>query len=142
MTLHRKFRSPARRLVACLLSGVLGFLAVPDASAHARLTRSNPAEKAELAAAPRQIELWFNELLDQGFNHVIVFPAAEVKLKPRERTNFADGKPELDPADRTHLTVKVKDLPAGDYVLEYRVLSRDGHTAPGRVRFTVKAAGT
>jgi len=128
-----------RRLLVGLC-GVLVLTATPTAMAHARLTRSLPVEKTALDTAPQQIELWFNELLDHGFNHVVVFPASEVKLKPKERSNFADGKPEVDAADRTHLTVKLKPLPAGDYVVEYRVLSRDGHTAPGRVRFTVRAS--
>ncbi len=127
----------AFRIAALLLvSGLL--LTSSPALAHARLTKSSPKEKAELALAPTLIELWFNELLDEGFNHVVVFPASEVKLKAKDRTNLAAGKPDVDKAGRTHLTVKLKELPPGDYVVEYRVLSRDGHTAPGRVRFTVK----
>lgn len=129
----------AFRIAALLLfAGVL--LTSSPALAHARLTKSTPKEKAELALAPTQVELWFNELLDEGFNHVIVFPASEVKLKAKDRTNFAAGKPEVDQTDRTHLTVALKGLAPGEYVIEYRVLSRDGHTAPGRVRFTVKPA--
>ena len=129
----------AFRIAALLLfAGVL--LTSSPALAHARLTKSTPKEKAELALATTQVELWFNELLDEGFNHVIVFPASEVKLKAKDRTNFAAGKPEVDQTDRTHLTVALKGLAPGEYVIEYRVLSRDGHTAPGRVRFTVKPA--
>jgi len=115
------------------------FGVIPSASAHARLTRSQPGQKAELTHAPAQVELWFNELLDEGFNYVAVFPAEEAKLKPRQRTNFVEGRPEVDAGDRTHLTVKLKSLTPGSYVIEYRVLSRDGHTAPGRLQFTVAA---
>jgi methionine-rich copper-binding protein CopC len=44
----------------------------------------------------------------------------------------------VDPKDRTHLMVKVGALKPGDYVVDWRVLSRDGHSAPGRITFTVK----
>lgn len=36
--------------------------------------------------------------------------------------------------------VRSAPLPAGDYVAAWRVLSRDGHTAPGRLTFRVVAA--
>jgi methionine-rich copper-binding protein CopC len=109
----------------------------PAAQAHARLLRSSPAKNAELAQAPGQIELWFNELLDEGFNSIAIFPAKE--LAAAKRTNLAKEKPIVDARDRTHLTLKVEPLAPGDYVLEWRVLSRDGHSAPGRFTFRILA---
>ena len=108
---------------------------VPEAGAHARLVRSVPAKGAELSASPDRIEMWFNELLDDGFNTVLVFPAAE--LASKLRTNLVREKPVVDPKDRTHLIVKLPALPADEYVVEWRVLSRDGHSAPGRFTFRV-----
>jgi methionine-rich copper-binding protein CopC len=102
---------------------------------HARLVRSNPADKARLAQSPERVELWFNELLDDSFHQISVFAAREVGLK--QRTNLAKGKPVVDAKDRTHLTVEVQPLSPGEYYVEYRVLSRDGHTAPGRFSFRV-----
>jgi len=67
-----------------------------------------------------------------------VIPAAELSAKTH--TNLAKGKPKVDPADRTHLTVGLAALKPGKYVIQYRVLSRDGHTAPGRVTFQVREA--
>ena len=124
------------RIGALLLVALIAFT-TSTAFAHARLVKSDPKDKAELSESPKQVELWFNELLDVGFNHVTVFPAAE--LKQKKRTNFVEGALELDQTDRTHLTVKLKSLAPGDYFIEYRVLSRDGHTAPGRIKFTVKS---
>ncbi len=103
--------------------------------AHARLLRSEPKNEAVLAEAPRSVHLWFNELLDRGFHSIEVYPAAERGKK--QRANFIVGPAEVDPEDRTHLRVQLKPLPPGDYVVEYRVLSRDGHTAPGRISFRV-----
>ncbi len=106
-----------------------------QAHAHARVVRTQPPNQARLAAPPQQIELWFDELLDDGFNSVEVFPASE--LTRGTRTNRARGLPHLDAQDHTHVIVPVQSLPAGEYVVEWRVLSRDGHSAPGRVRFHV-----
>src|SRR5262249_7289507 len=100
-------------------------LSLLAAQAHARLERSSPADKAALDRAPDKIELWFNELLDEGFNPIEVFPAAE--LKEKKHTNFAVNKPAVDANDHTRLSVALKPLPPGDYVVEWRVLSRDGH---------------
>ena len=109
----------------------------PDAHAHARLLKSNPEDKAAVAKSPAQVDLWFNELLDSGFNTIEVFPAAEIKA--RQRTNLAQGEAKVDAKDKTHLSVPLKELPPGEYVIEYRVLSRDSHSAPGRILFRVVA---
>lgn len=121
-----------------LLLAALFALATPfSALAHARLIKSNPAHKASLATVPARIDLWFNELLDSGFNTIEVYSAAEFKSK--RRTNLVQGEAVVDTKDRTHLYATLKQLPPGEYVIEYRVLSRDSHTAPGRIRFTVSA---
>jgi len=115
------------------------FLTGPRAAlAHARLVRSTPANQARLAAPPERVELWFSELLEDGFNSVEVVRAAEVTAKPR--TNLARGAPAVDRDDRTRMTVPVQELGPGDYAVEWRVLSRDGHSAAGRFTFRVQTA--
>ena len=121
-------------LAFALLGGVL----CPSAWAHARLLRSEPAKDAEVAAAPDHVSLWFSELLeDGGFNVVTVYAASE--LGAAKRHDLTADKPHVDPKDRTRLTVKVAALPPGDYIVEWRVLSSDGHSAPGRINFRVRA---
>ena len=105
--------------------------------AHSRLLRSAPREKAELSAPPKQIELWFDELLDRAFNRVEVFPAAE--LRSKNRPNLTVGQPKLDPEDRTHLIANLAPLSPGDYMVEWQVLSRDGHSVRGRFAFRILA---
>ena len=105
------------------------------AFAHARLMRSDPKDGARLSRSPKTLEFWFNELLDDSFNTVDVFDAKSVK----SRANLAREKPRVDARDRTHLTVALPILPPGEYVAQFRVLSRDGHTAPGRITFNVTA---
>ena len=117
------------------VSVLLSFALTPNTLAHAQLVRSDPAKNAAVLKAPERIDLWFNELLDEGFNSVEVFGAGE--LTSQRHTNLASGKAAVDPSDRTHLTIKLNPLPAGEYVVAWRVLSRDGHTAPGRLIFRV-----
>jgi len=125
-------------VAAFLFAIILQFALAPNASAHARMIKSTPAKGAELSKSPKQVDLWFNELLEDGFNTLEVFPASE--LTATKRSNLAIGKPAVDPADRTHLSVKLSALSPGDYVVEWRVLSRDGHSAPGRLTFRVSGA--
>jgi methionine-rich copper-binding protein CopC len=126
-----------------LLRNTLVFLSIaflfalaPRAHAHARMVKSIPAKGAELSASPGQLDLWFNELLEDGFNTIDVFSAAE--LAAPKHTNLTQGKVMVDPEDRTHLIVKLSPLAPGDYVVDWRVLSRDGHSAPGRITFSIK----
>ena len=116
---------------------VLVFAAAPTTWAHARLLRAVPAAGAEVSPAPKQIELWFNELLEDGFNTVTVFPSSELD-KPDKHSNLTKGKPVVDSRDHTHLVVPLGPLAPGEYTIEWRVLSRDGHSAPGRSTFRVR----
>jgi len=108
-----------------------------EALAHARMIRSSPTAGG-VTQSPEMVELWFNELLDDGFNSIIVYPAAEASAKTH--TSLTQGEAKVDPSDKTHLTVAVKPLPPGEYMVEWRVLSLDGHSAPGRFKFRVLAA--
>jgi len=114
---------------------VLILISAPKADAHARMVRSIPAKNAGITKSPEQLELWFNELLEDGFNTLEVYPSAE--LTSNKHGNLTKGKPVVDAKDHTHLSVKLEPLPPGEYVVEWRVLSRDGHSAPGRITFRV-----
>lgn len=102
--------------------------------AHAKLMRSAP-QSGKKVASPEKVELWFNELLDGQFNSIEIFSATEANST--SHTNLAIGKPEVDPKDKTHLSIAVKTLEPGKYFVDWRVLSLDGHSAPGRFQFQV-----
>lgn len=134
----RRLAAPAAALAVCtvLAAVIAAVLATPgDALAHARLTRAEPADGAVLTAPPTSIELWFNERLDDEFNDVAVYRARDGA--PADEKNLAAGAPLVDEADRTHLETPVGALAPGDYVVQWKVLSRDGHSARGRLRFKV-----
>jgi methionine-rich copper-binding protein CopC len=126
------------RLALIALSTFAFILAPCSVLAHARLVKSLPAINSEIAQPVTQIDIWFNELLDNGFNSIDVFPAGDMTSQNRRNLALEDAK--VDPKDRTHLTLALKPLPPGDYVVEWRVLSLDGRTAPGRFRFRIRAA--
>ncbi len=134
-------KKPLRLIPAGQAAAIAGLAALTSlvgtnsVLAHAQLIKSEPADKAELKEAPTGVDLWFNEPLDEGFNSIEVIPAVGLSLK--KHANLARGQAKVDPGDRPHLTVGLSPLKPGKYVIQYRVLSRDGHTAPGRVSFRV-----
>jgi methionine-rich copper-binding protein CopC len=112
-------------------------LAAPGVAwGHARLVRSLPADGGTVEAAPDQVDLWFNEVLDQEFNDVRVVPASSGEQDELSQRNQA-GKPRVDPEDPTHLIVPVEGVTAGAWAIRWKVLSRDGHSAFGREEFKV-----
>lgn len=135
--MQQKLPRPAST-TGTLLVVLLASVAFPSSvQAHARVVRSVPKHKETVAVAPTRVELWFNELLDHGFNGIEVFAASE--LSSKQRVNLVRGEAKVDPKDRTHLSIELQALPPGEYIIEWRVLSRDGHSAPGRQSFTIKA---
>jgi methionine-rich copper-binding protein CopC len=127
-----------RLAVVRVLTVVLVLIGCESALAHARLLRSNPKPDSELTQTPIKIELWFNELLDDGFNSISV--SSINATDPNGSKNLAERDARVDSDDRTHLSVAVKTLPPGDYAVDWEVLSLDGHTARGRFKFIVGGA--
>lgn len=131
-------RHPSRPLTRGALVVASLLLACPLAAlAHARLVRSSPAGETEVAGPPERVELWFSELLEDGFNAAEVVRVDE--LAAPQRTSRSRGASTVDRDDRTHLVIPVERLAPGHYAVEWRVLSRDGHSATGRFTFRVRA---
>src|SRR5580658_6082824 len=101
-----KLRTAFGRLALISAWTMVLVLAAPgSALAHARLVRSTPKLDGEVAPAPSKVELWFNELLDQGFNTIAVYAAGEAEAK--QRKNLVDGEARVDGKDRTHLSIAI-----------------------------------
>lgn len=122
------------RWLVAMAAALLALGAAQEADAHARLIAGSPRENSLLSASPAAIDLWFNELLDDEFNSIEVYEGAG---KGDERKNLASGSAAVNGDDRTHLSVPVQKLGAGVYTVEWKVLSRDGHTARGRFSFRI-----
>lgn len=123
------------RTVAVLLTvtGVLlsVFLPTSPAAAHNSFTGSNPKNGAKVAAAPERIQLNFLSRVDPKTTEVTVLGPDNVPALGGEAT-FDGGK----------VVVPFKPGAVGLYIVGYEVLSSDGHTMSGEVRFTLTVGVT
>jgi copper resistance protein C len=109
----------------------LFFLLTPaPLSAHAYLVKSVPAQHAVLLRAPAKIQLWFNERLEPRYSSIALSDTAGNAVAISEMAVSAE--------DPKQLSASVKSLPAGQYLVRYRVLSVDGHVVQDQFPFTVK----
>jgi copper resistance protein C len=125
---HRHFWR-ALPLCCILLLGVC--FGMTGAAAHSRLIRSDPAARAVLDQAPKELKLWYNEAIEPAFAKVWIVPAQGPQIPLTTRG---------DKTDQRILIVTVPDnLPAGPVNIGYHVLSVDGHTVDDKLTFTIKA---
>ena len=121
-----------RRLVRTPLLALLALIAVvlaPPASAHDVLVGSEPADGAQLDAAPTEIVLTFNNQLLDSAQAVVVTDASG--------TTVAEGSPTIDGKDATF---PLPALDAGTYSATWSVVSSDGHRIDGTLGFDVAGA--
>ncbi|MFF5212634.1 copper resistance protein CopC [Streptosporangium sp. NPDC000396] len=110
--------------LAFLAALVLGTAFASPALAHDTLKSSNPAKGAKVESL-KEVKLTFSSKV--RFPNVVVHTA--------DNTAYQDGKPVLD---GEVVTQKLKgDLPPGEYVIAYRVVSSDGHPIEGEIPFTL-----
>lgn len=117
---------PARCLTLTL-AGILA-LGASVVAAHSSITSSRPADGAQVSGTPARLTVSFDE------------PMRIVSV------SLADGtgrdypvSPQAGRSASETLTVEPPALPAGDYTLEWRGLSEDGHTLSEGIDFTVRA---
>ena len=103
----------------------LMILATP-AWAHAHLESSLPADKARVSA-PSAIELRFSE-------------AVRVTSLTLQQGTTAARKLAAPASTSNHVSVPVTGLTAGDYKVNWRASSADGHLVSGTFAFTVDPA--
>lgn len=113
--------------------GVVGGVGLPagSASAHNTLTSSDPADGAELSAAPTQITWVFDKAVPLATMTVTLIDAAGVRSELGGSAYGAAGEAEV-----------VTPLPAlrpGPVSVRWRLVGPDGHAITGRVDFTITA---
>jgi copper transport protein len=114
-------------LIAAVCAGAL--LLPAAASAHAYLVRTVPAASVTLNAAPRTVELTFDEAVEPRFALISVTDAAA----HQETT----GAPTRSPANPDTLVVPLKHVAEGWYLVYWRAISVDGHPVQGVFTFAV-----
>jgi len=96
-------------------------------AAHAYPAVSIPNNGATVRESPREVRIQFTEGVEIGFSQIIVKgPKGEI---------VSEGK--LRQLANDTLAVDVKPLAAGNYSVEWQVLSVDTHITDGTLRFTV-----
>ncbi|MER5325125.1 copper resistance CopC family protein [Streptosporangium roseum] len=116
--------SPVAVVLALIAALVLGTAFASPALAHDTLKSSDPAKGAKVESL-KQVKLTFSASV--RFPNVVVHTA--------DNAAHQDGKPAVDGAV---VTQRLKDdLPPGDYVIAYRVVSSDGHPIEGEIPFTL-----
>lgn len=106
--------------------------------AHGMLLRSQPPADSEILQLPETIRLSFSERVESRFSRVTVHRAlrdgetGEVAAQERVDAGMAEG-----PAIAQELIVRLPaTLPAGLYLIQWRVLSIDSHRTTGRFTLT------
>jgi len=125
----------AHLVVAALLLSAAAFtatLTAGTASAHAARVSAQPAANTALNAGPAQVSATFNEDLQTTF-------AAMTVVGP-DGNLWTAGDPQVH---GTVVSVGVRPLgPVGDYTVNYRVTSADGHVVAGSWSFRLTVPGT
>ncbi|MCK1733232.1 CopD family protein [Bradyrhizobium sp. 138] len=113
------------RLLAALATLLLAAGFASAAWAHAALISVEPASGSVLAAAPKAVELRFNEMVTPGAIRLI-----DGAGRARDDTGVSASGETISVALPT-------DLPEGTAVVSYRVISQDGHPVTGSVIFSI-----
>lgn len=123
--------TPMVRVRVPALAGLLLLLSVLPAAArfHTRLTKSNPAANATLTAAPKTIELWWNEKPEVALTTVTVQGADSAKVALGKLRQSADLM-----GVAADVTGPIKP---GSYVVRWKTAGKDGHAVRGAFNFTL-----
>jgi methionine-rich copper-binding protein CopC len=105
---------------------LLAFAGVAPAFGHAHLSKSIPAAGAAVST-PTEIVLAFTEPLEAAFSTIELRDSAGKTVKT-DKVVVKDNV----------MRLPLKSLAAGQYTVNWRVLSVDTHKTDGKFTFTVK----
>lgn len=101
-------------------------VAVPVVSAHANLVDSSPARGEQVEDPPQELVLTYSEGVQ----------IADVSVESADGDRI-DGDARIDETDRAVVRVPLDDADNGTYIVQWEVLSVDGHTTRGSFFFVV-----
>lgn len=116
--------------IVLVLSLATGVLSANWAQAHAKIDTAEPKADSELSAAPKEIKLQFNETLEPAFSKIELLDAKNVAIKL--------PKAVVDKVDAKTMSAPLPELRAGQYLVRWTTMTRDGHKVKGEYRFKVK----
>ncbi|MBL6008995.1 copper resistance protein CopC [Bacillus halotolerans] len=101
--------------------------------AHAYIVKSSPGENSELKSAPAEVEIEFNEPVEEGFHYIKVYNS--------DGDRVDTDKTEIKKDNNHIMTVKLKkNLPHDVYRAEWNAVSADGHPVSGVIPFSIGKA--
>ena len=109
-----------------LIIPLLLLLVAGEASAHAFLDHAEPRVGNKVAAAPREVTLWFTQKLEPAFSTITVLDAAGKRVDT--------GKTRVS---GSQMSISLRPAGSGTYRVKWRVLSTDTHTTDGSFTFQV-----
>ncbi len=132
-TMHKASRPFIALLASCLSLGLVLFVAVGTASAHAKVIDSTPKANSTIAAAPTSIQVTTAENMttDPKQTNLFVYgPKGDL---------ISQGNATIDINNPIHMSVKIKtDEGNGIYIVHWITKSADdGDPAEGAFAFTV-----
>src|SRR4051812_23922768 len=116
------------RLVFLVFFALRGLSSTPPAAVHATLISSEPAADSHLAASPARVRLVFSEPIEGNLARVTLVPGSGAPLLLRTAA---------DPRDVHAVIAPVDSLATGQYRVQWRVVSADGHAVDGSYLFAV-----
>lgn len=114
-----------------MLVVIAGLFTAPAVLAHAHLKGQYPAADAAVAAAPQALTLNFSEGIEPKFSGISVTGAQQQIIKT--------GAVKRNENDKTQMIVPLEQpLATGNYIVNWHVVSVDGHKTSGHYQFSVK----
>lgn len=118
------------RLAGALLVACVAACVAAGVQAHAFLDHAEPRVGSVVKVAPAELKLWFTEEIEPAFSSMKVLDAAGKRVDK--------GDAHVDAAQPTVLRISLQPLPAGAYVVEWRIVSVDTHVTTGSFAFRVR----
>lgn len=121
-----------KKLTLTIISTSLVFAGMQSANAHAQLTSSDPSKNEVIKTLPSLVWLEFDgDLLSFGEKQI-----NKITVTNSKKMRIDIGGPIVGGA---RISTKLKaGLPAGKYLVSYRIVSEDGHPVEGSYSFTYK----
>ncbi|MFC3298109.1 copper resistance protein CopC [Arthrobacter agilis] len=129
---RRRARSVSALVSAVVLAFTVLLGAGGAAQAHDELTGTTPADGATLEVLPPSLEL--------DFSNVPSGIGAQVQVLDEAGKDWADGPVEI--VDRSATQALQPGAPAGEYTVNWRVVSSDSHPIEGTFAFTAQQGST
>lgn len=120
----------SRSLTQSATIALIGLSLAGPAFAHAHLESATPADKTTLKTSPSELDLTFSEELNLKFSGI--------KLIGPDKAEIETGAAMLMDGDKTIMVPVSGTLAAGNYTVDWHVLSTDGHKTKGQYSFSVK----